>query len=137
MIAAQNAQLGLDAPQRLRKGDRIVQVNGRQPAHQSGFVGSSVDAIKVPGNVMPYMRLALAGDNNLLTLRLQRGPMPAPEVPTAASDAPPRAAPPRATPPRGAEGTGNHLSEDGPSSAGDASRGSAPGCAPSSAEPGC
>jgi hypothetical protein len=49
----------------LREGDRIVQVNGREPPKEDELC-----------NVMPYLRLALAGDSSWLSLRVRRGEAP-------------------------------------------------------------
>jgi hypothetical protein len=62
-IDVHNAKRGPDAPECLRIGDRLVRVTGVEPAAEDGAMG----------DVMPYLRLALAAGVKPLKLRVRRG----------------------------------------------------------------
>jgi hypothetical protein len=70
-LGMHNAIQGPEGAQCLRAGDRIVQVSGREPPQEDGMLG----------NVMPYLRLALASGVSPLTLRVRRGEMVPPSKP--------------------------------------------------------
>jgi len=63
MIAGYNDTQSFIGGQCLRQGDRIVQVSGRSPSCEDG----------APGNVLPYLRLAVCGGASPLCLRVRRG----------------------------------------------------------------
>jgi hypothetical protein len=63
LIDTHNALQGPHGSETLRTGDRIVQVSGREPPAEDGM----------PANVLPYLRLAVAGGASPLALRVRRG----------------------------------------------------------------
>jgi hypothetical protein len=69
VIAQHNELHGPAGPQCLRRGDRIMQVNGREPAQEE----------EEQGSVLPYLRLAMASGIGTMALRIRRGEVEPPE----------------------------------------------------------
>jgi hypothetical protein len=63
MVASYNSMQASQGLPYLREGDRIVQVSERSPSTEDG----------APGNVLPYLRLAMCGGASPLRLRVRRG----------------------------------------------------------------